>query len=64
MLDVKDFNRVYLDILNDLSLLSISYTPGINFSPDSEFCSVLDSLDYQVRYLRRSLVIAENDLFK
>lgn len=60
----KDFNKSYLDILNNLALLSSSFDSDTDFSPSSDVAAILDSLAYQVRALRCSLVIVEDNLFK
>lgn len=63
MMSVKDFNKYYLDILNNLALLSSSFDSDTEFSSSSDVAVVLDSLASQVRSLRCSLVTVENDLF-
>lgn len=63
MMSDKDFNRFYLDILNNLALLSSFFDSDTRFSPSSDVATVLDSLSQQIRSLRCSLVTVENDLF-
>lgn len=64
MMAANDFNKSYLDILDNLALLSSSFVPDTNFSPSSDVTAILDSLAYQVRALRVSLVTVEDNLFK
>ena len=64
MMSDKDFNKSYLGILNNLALLSSSFDSDTDFSPSSDVAVILDSLAYQVRALRCSLVTVEDNLFK